>query len=240
MPDAVLSIDLAFKSYKRFGFCVLRGTRTSSHAEFPPLSEFGISGKPNAADFVAGVLRYCSNHGLSVILLDGPQAWKDPQSKLLHCRRCENELFTPAKTGILGSAKPGPALGFVQFSIEVFSLLAENHAELVRQSPVEVSESVLAVETFPTSAWRALGLKPLPSRSKTDRHQIEEYATELSDHFGVTMERIPDHDELQAVVAGLAGLSILEGNPSGYCLAGSPPIYRDDVRCEGFIVNPRL
>jgi Protein of unknown function (DUF429) len=226
------------RSYRRFGFCVLAGTRDHSRAIFPPPSEFGLAGRPGPADVVSGILRYCEKNQINVVLLDGPQGWKDPDSELLHWRRCENELFTPAKTGVAGSVKPWPALGYVQFCIDVFSGLAERNAELVQGSPIEIPRFLLAIETFPTSAWRSLGLRPLPSRYKTERSEIEGRTGELRGKFGIATEVTPSHDELQALVAALAGLSILEGNSSGYCLAGSPPVYKNGILCEGFIVNP--
>jgi hypothetical protein len=240
LPYQVLSVDLAMKSYKRIGFCVLEGTRGHSKAIFLPPSELKLAGRTDPADLASTILRYCEESRIKVILLDGPQGWKDPESELRHCRVCEKELFTPAKTGTPGNAKPGSALGFIQFCIDVFSGLVERGAELVERSPIEIRKPLLAVETFPTSAWRSLGLKPLPSARNTKPGEIERRTGELRDKFGVVTEAIPSHDELQALVAGLAGLSILEGNPSGYRLAGSPPIYRNGILCEGFIVNPCL
>jgi hypothetical protein len=37
--------------------------------------------------------------GAAALLIDGPEAWKDPDNGLQHSRVCERELNTPAKTG---------------------------------------------------------------------------------------------------------------------------------------------
>jgi hypothetical protein len=60
----------------------------------------------------------------------------------------------------------------------------------------------------------------------------------LQELFRFRADRIPTHDELQALVAGMAGVSILAGKPARYCVQGSPPREVNGVIVEGFIVNP--
>jgi hypothetical protein len=57
---------------------------------------------------------------------------------------------------------------------------------------------------------------------------------------GLQVLKRPTHDELCALVAGLAGVAILAGDTNGYVAEGAPPKVIGGVRVEGFIVNPRL
>jgi hypothetical protein len=130
----------------------------------------------DALGFAKLVSDFCYKEGVKVLLIDGPQAWKDPDSELLHCRACERELATPAKTGTQGVAKPHTWIRFVEFSIDVFDYLvkecgahlAESHRLIAPQS------GFLALESFPTSAWRSLQLKPLPGKRKCKLSGITE------------------------------------------------------------------
>jgi Protein of unknown function (DUF429) len=239
-PFRVLSIDLALRNYDRMGFCVLEGKRKSSRAKFLKSSDLELQNPPDTRNLADAISKYCSEQEIRVVLLDGPQAWKDPTSDLVHCRRCEYELHTQVKTGKVGHVKPGPALNFVKFCIDLVEDLAKRGGELVSESPIRVKGRFLIVESFPTSAWRSLGMKTLPSPRKTPSGEIQRRLTLLRSGFGVKTQDEPTHDELQALIAGLAGLSILAKVPSEYCLSGSPPILRNGVRCEGYIVNPKI
>ena len=239
MAHRVLSIDLAMES-RRIGICVLEGTRRRSKLILLSPEDLKLPSRPDALQLALAILDYCSRHGVKVVLLDGPQAWKDPRSELPHSRRCERELSTQVKTGTAGNVKPAPALRFVQFCIDVFRHLVAGGANLVQNSPISVLGPLLAVETFPTSAWRCLGQQPLPSHHKATDEDIERRVRALREKFHVAITQKPNHDQIQAAVAGLAGLSIMEGDGYGYCLSGSPPISEGGSLCEGFIVNPRL
>lgn len=46
-------------------------------------------------------------------------------------------------------------------------------------------------------------------------------------------------NEVQALVAGLAGLALTRGDPAGFSVCGSAPIFEDGCWREGFIVNPK-
>ena len=58
--------------------------------------------------------------------------------------------------------------------------------------------------------------------------------------YGFRVARLPSHDELQALVAGLAGVAIVAGNPNGYIAEGAPPRKVAGAIVEGLIVNPRI
>ena len=72
---------------------------------------------------------------------------------------CERKLNTPAKTGLPGSVLPKNYKPFVCFSIDVFNYLAQ--LGFTRLGKIESGSSMLAVESFPLSARKSLGLRPL-------------------------------------------------------------------------------
>lgn len=49
---------------------------------------------------------------------------------------------------------------------------------------------------------------------------------------------LPTHDQLQALVAGVAGLSLLVGHSASYQVVGTAPFFLDGTWREGFIINP--
>jgi len=97
------------------------------------------------------------------------------------------------------------------------------------------------VETFPSSAWRTLGLEKLPAKSKTKSRQLTKWRVDLSLIIGYEMKSKVTHDELQAAVVLPAGRAIAEGNPEDVILSGmNPSILRSGDVLEGWIVNPLL
>jgi hypothetical protein len=156
---------------------------------------------------------------------------------------CEKELKTPAKTGVLGHVKPKNYGPFVQFSVNTFEELANLGASLLLKTAAPIPPGrLLAVESFPMSAWQSLGIKPLPAKRKAGKPgsaEISERFRQLQELFGLRALGHPSHDELQACVSALGGLALLEGNAGGYIAKGSPPKKQDGVIVEGFIVNPR-
>jgi len=121
---SVLSIDLACRT-ENLGICLLTGSGNSYSARFLDSSDFHITDPLRAGDFGKLVSEYCREEGVRVLIIDGPQAWKDPDSHCPHCRLCEKELATPAKTGTEGVVKPHTWTRFVSFSIEVFNSLVK-------------------------------------------------------------------------------------------------------------------
>jgi hypothetical protein len=154
--------------------------------------------------------------------MDG-QAWKDPDSELAHSRRCEKQLNTQAKTGIVGKVKPATWTRFVEFSIAIFNRLVELGGRLAdRPQPVALDGQLLVLESFPFSAWKKVGILPLPSKRKCQREDLVHRFGELQRLYRLMVVTDPNHDELQALVAGLAGIAILDGHTSHYQLDGSP------------------
>ena len=95
-----------------------------------------------------------------------------------------------------------------------------------------------AYESFPTHARRALGHPPLPGKGRTGTN-LSRWTAILRDEFRVAWPRTPSHDEIQAVVAGIAGLQLEAHGPRGCTVCGETPIVENGEWREGFIVSPR-
>src|SRR5437667_1659204 len=112
---SIVSVDLAYKNWRDIGIAVLRSHIDHIDVEFIR-HEPGVPSPLSVANFLDGLARAKSSR---ILLLDGPQGWKQPSSDLPHSRRCERALNTPAKTGLRGVVKPANYLAFVRFSIAV-------------------------------------------------------------------------------------------------------------------------
>jgi len=142
------------------------------------------------------------------------------------------------KTGLPGSTKPGNHVGFITFAIELFDALDARGWPRLATSAVPPLRRRCAVESFPTSAWKRLGLKPLPGKASARPETVLERLGALRSTVPVDVPDRLSHDELQALVARLAGVALDDGNEAGVSIAGVPPIQMDGTWREGFIVNP--
>jgi len=70
------------------------------------------------------------------------------------------------------------------------------------------------MESLPTAAWRHLGLTPLPAKSKTRPAHLRQAASDLRRLFPLDLPDNLSHDELQALVASLAGVAVARGWPA--------------------------
>jgi len=236
-PARVVSVDLAYKRERDIGVCVLTRSARGIDAEFVPLASGERAGPLSPAWVATACAQVARESGAPLLLIDGPQAWKDASNGLVHARVCEHALHTPAKTGEPGSVKPQPYGAFVAFSIAVFDAL---HAlGWPRLDAARAPRGRRALEVFPYAAWRRLGLTPLPAKAKCAPPQLAACARALRSAHRVRTSRAPSHDELQALVAGIAGLALLERDASAYELLGEPPTLVDGHWREGFILAPR-
>lgn len=235
----VVSVDLAFRNYKDIGIAVLRRERLAMHAAFVKTSSLGLSGPPDPDKLSTALVDLCSDLPASIILLDGSQAWQDSDNGLEDHRVCESDLNTPAKTGVPGHVKPATYTRFISFCIEVFDSLRSQGVSLLT-SPRTRPDSgwLLALEAFRLAAWRNLGLRPLPAKGRATGEDISDGLARLSRLHPMAVDGSPTHDELQAFVAGLAGINLQEGRHDEIRVSWVAPRMIDGAMREGYIVTP--
>lgn len=236
---AVVSVDLAYRSYDDVGIVVFAEDWIGYRTRLVKPAEIGLTGEPNPERLAAALVGLCAERGARVLLLDGPQAWADPATGLDGVRASEKTLACPGKTGQPGQTKPANYLPFIDFSIATFAALVRHGASLLQTSdPVGADAPLLALESFPTAAWKGLGTKPLPGKAAAKPSDIAERVKALGS-FELDILGAPTHDELQSIVAGLAGVSILRRARDQVRAYGEPPrVVAGTVR-EGYIVVPR-
>lgn len=232
----VVSVDLATRRYQHIGIAVLVQNALSISVDFVRPANCGLTGVPEAYRLAAFVGALAQKAAARVITIDGPQAWKDPDNGLPHSRVSERLLHTQTKTGVSGVAKPGTALRFVTFALEFFDHLAEQGWPRLT-TPILGPTACVAAEVFPTAAWRALGLTPLPAKSKTKPGDVAVWLHRLQALFPLVVNGEPTHDELQALIGGLAGLALARGEDAGFQLVGQPPFRKNGEWVEGYILN---
>jgi hypothetical protein len=261
---AILSVDLAYRSWNDLGVVVLDRDRnwkapagsalgllgTPIRCEiFPSLADPGETGPlvtqridPN---ILAGRLNHlCTQKNIRVLLLDGPQAWKSRHNGLEHARVSERQLNCAAKTGLPGMVKPITYRAFAEFCVDVYDALCrrgwrrlETRDRPSIDQPCAGSERVL-IESYPHAAWKSLGLKPLPSKRRCRVSDLAEAYAALNALMPFTTNRPPNHDQLQAIVGGIPGLALDEHNAAAAKIVGNPPCREDGQWREGFIVLP--
>lgn len=233
----VVSVDLAYSDYRDFGMVTLNEGASGATYEALPFAD-GRAHAPTPEHVADVVIDLCTSKRASLILLDGPQGWKDPSNGLTHSRLCERALNAPGKTGLPGNAKPANYLPFIAFSISVFD--AFQARGWPRYDPAAWRPGLPAVvETLPLAAWRSLQLPCLPAKKKSRDGHMQKHLKSLVDAGLVAADGPPlSHDQLQALVAGLAGLGITARTPHRYKVVGGPPALLEGAWREGYIVNP--
>lgn len=263
---AVLSVDLACRRWSDLGIVVLdRGQPAvlpsaglaqplGARADASPISDSDapqaicceivswaqLDTEPLTPEALAGRLNHlCGLRDIRVIMLDGPQAWKSSHNGLAYTRLSERQLNTVAKTGLPGLVKPATYRTFAEFCIDVYDALARRgwRRLATREQPSQSFERILA-ESYPFAAWRALGIKPLPSKRRAHLSDLAEAYAALQSVAPFTVNRPPNHDQLQAIVGGLAGLALEARAPEDARIVGAPPRREDGHWREGFIVLP--
>jgi hypothetical protein len=163
----------------------------------------------------ATIDRFARDNNIGAIALDGPQGWRDPARGDQHVGRMyELVTSTPGKTGTFGASYPADYLPFFRFSIDVFAALLDlSHVRLANdrasRTPLAVSEYWL-LECFPTSTWRALGLRALPGHTKAPPDEVRRFSRMLRSRLDLPAAAVTrDHDSLQAIVATLPATALL-------------------------------
>lgn len=229
----ILSIDLAYRDYRDIGVALLEPEAHQVRVTFHPIRGFGVPKSDATAQKIASL---AAELAADILFIDGPQGWKDPNSPHPHSRVCERVLNTPAKTGLPGQVKPANYAPFVAFSIEVFDGLHE--LGWPRFGGLQGTPLHTAVESFPLAAWRSLGLPILPAKAKATEQDLRHRLTSLIASFNLNVIEEPNHDELQALVSGLAGIPLLRGDKEAFRIEGTAPFILEGKVREGFIVNP--
>src|SRR5215469_11671737 len=100
--SAVLSVDLACTA-ANIGICVLEAKeRDTCKVNFISATDWNLPTPLSPIALADTIFDFCVREHIPIVLLDGPQGWKDQESRLPHCRQCEKALNTPAKTGLQG------------------------------------------------------------------------------------------------------------------------------------------
>ncbi|MGO8758347.1 MAG: hypothetical protein ACLQG3_09510 [Terracidiphilus sp.] len=257
---AVLSVDLAYRRWSDLGVVVLRHAQQPApdapstgaalagaiECEILPLGPPGLSPEadrgPIHPEILAGRLNHlCGARGISVLVLDGPQAWKSRSNGLQFARVSERKLNTPAKTGLPGTVRPFTYRRFTEFCMDVYDALCRRGWRRLEtgSQPALPGERVL-VESYPYAAWKSLGLKPLPAKGRTRVIDLAEAYAALRSVVPLTTNRPPNHDQLQAIVGGLPGLALEEHDSASIKIVGKRPRREQGHWREGFIVLPAL
>ena len=240
---ATLSVDLAYTRYSDIGVALLQETATG--AINAQLIAVPLSGRPTVEALSNWLNTFARAHDVRCLLIDGPLGWKSPTSSEVHARYSERALHTPGKTGLPpDGVKPKPYLAFTCFSIALFEMLTVRGWALPGADDVAHGvargASRMISETFPTAAWRRLGLAPLSGkkRGRDQRVEVVEALRRLQTRVDLLVDRTPNHDELQALVAGVAGVWWERGASARVKWHGEPPFRLDGTWREGYIITP--
>lgn len=233
----IVSADLAYRTYRDTGIAVLDASADLIDCVFVDAAAAGLSGEPSPAVLAEFLTQLCSQLDATILMLDGPQAWKDPNNGLVHSRLCERALQTPAKTGIPGVVKPVNYLPFVAFAIAVFDALAERGWPRYTGGALATGHKA-AVESFPMSAWKSLGFTMLPAKAKCRHDEVVTRHDGLCARLSIRVASPPNHDELQALISGLGGVGLCGSSRLRAECTGVAPFQLEGVWREGFIVNP--
>lgn len=229
----VLGIDLACRRWADIGSARLEPLPDGKmRAVVPALAMPG--GHPDPVALADLVDAHCRAHGVAVVALDGPHAWRNPASGRSGAGRwCERLVRAQGKTGVPGNALPRTQLRWTRFCIEVFdALLAKPGVALAGEGAGARAYAVM--ECYPTAVWRALGVPPLPAKAKCGSMEIDAWRQRLEAATGWGIPYGLHHDDLQAVAAALPALAFARGR-GGAVPLGDPVGIVDGTRLEGWI-----
>ena len=242
---SVLSVDLACRSWSDLGVVVLEQVDGRIGCE---VVRWAGQDAPPVVELALRLNALAEERGATVLLLDGPQAWKSDDNGYAYQRVSEGELITSAKMGLPGTVLPGTYERFVGYCLALYDALARlGWRRLTTRERPGKMERVL-VESYPHAAWRSLGIRPLPAKRKCRVSDLAEAWAALTALLPVTASQPPNHDQMQAIVGGLPGLA-LEPRPrkgrserveytTSSRIEGRPPTLEGGYWREGFIAVP--
>ena len=159
----------------------------------------------------------CLERGAGVLMLDGPQAWKADE----HLPQPAHGVGQPGAAAGSPSARmlPGTYERFVGYCLALYDALGrlgwqrlaarESNGNASARHEERLQHKVL-VESYPESAWKSLGITPLPERQHCRVSDLAEAYAALSAILPITTSQPPNHNQMQAIVGGLPGLAIEE------------------------------
>lgn len=232
----VISVDLDIEQFGDVGVVALRNSDSSIGVAPIRLPSVGLVGKPNTNELGAFLVSLADELNANFIVVNGPQGWKAPDDGLDHSRRCEHELSTPTRTGLPGKTKPADRLGFTKFSISLFDELST--LLYPRLSTTGDWPTHVAVESCPTAAWQSLGIAAPSVREDSTSAAMAGRRRALENCFPMDVRGELSYADLEATVAGMAGVALESRNLAGLAFAGVEPLFVDGTWREGYILNP--
>lgn len=83
--NIVLSIDLVHTTIRKIGVCLLEESRGRiGSTTFVEPAQLGLVDPLHSGSFAASIYKFCLDEHIHLLLLDGPQGWKDPANGLAH------------------------------------------------------------------------------------------------------------------------------------------------------------
>jgi hypothetical protein len=233
----VLSVDLACRSWSDLGVVLLEQKGPLIACE---IIRWQGSTPPPVVELAIRLNTLCLERDASVLMLDGPQAWKSEDNGQAFCRVSEHELNTAAKTGLPGTVRPGTYERFVGYCLALYDALGRLGWERLatRERNEDCSPKKILVESYPYAAWKSLGITPLPAKRKCRVSDLAEAYAALTTLLPITTSQPPNHDQLQAIVGGLPGLAIEEQSMLATKIVGQAPRREGGFWREGFIALP--
>ena len=229
----ILSVDLAYKRHADIGVALLEECGDMITAT---LLDVPLDDPPHPSTFADWLHALALRYAVAGVAIDGPLGWKAAGTEAEHCRMSEKAVRAPGKTGLPpDGVKPRNYLAFTEFSIALFERLSDHFGYAL---PGAGSGERFVTETFPTAAWRSLGLAPVPGKGRTTPAELEAAVVRLGARVLLALDRAPTHDQPQAVVGGLAPLAWAEEQRDRVTLAGLPPHRLDGSWREGYIMIP--
>ncbi|MBM4776206.1 MAG: DUF429 domain-containing protein [Archangiaceae bacterium] len=230
----VLGVDLASASWSDNGSAVIEfdaGRFASVRA--PAFTWPNTPLTPTA--LAASIHGFCESNQIAAVALDGPQGWRDPSTPSTEPgvgRRCEWLCKTQGKTGVHPRTYPSTQRGWIEFCVTIFDELLHTHGSTLFEG--RRRRGLQLLECFPTSTWRASGLKPLPGKGK--KPSLGPFVSALRRAYRLPPLQVRSHDDLQAVVAALCAAGAM-GGPCSAAAHGVPARTAGGHRVEGFIWN---
>ncbi len=237
---SVLSIDLALASFRDVGAALVQATPdgglTARVIRLPQV------GRPTADALVGWMEEVAERERVRCIAIDGPLGWRGPNTDSPHCRLSERAVRAPGKTGLPpDGVKPRTYLEFSRLSIAIFEQLTERgwHLPTDPTGTDVLGHARYVTETFPTAAWRAFGLAPLPGKARSTAADVSTGLLRITSALPIHVTGVTTHDDLQAVVGGIAPAWWMAHATERVSFVGVPPFRLDNSWREGFILVPR-